>query len=258
MKPPARLAGLLTAHRLPAVLAAAGAVLMLLSAALPWLAGPDSATLPYGYATDPATGTPSLGSRAGLRGGDALAVLAAGALALWPAALLLLGRGRTVHRVTLAGAAALGAAWAALNLAETGTVRDRTGRLPDLTSGPGPYLTLLAALLLVTAAVPARPDPFTELHVRTLRANRLWNNGHYGEALELQQRTLRAAHRSPGPAHPATTSAAMSLIRMYTWSGHPNRAAHLAEKTTTAATQWAPTHPDAYRRLQSDIAELLN
>ncbi|MFE2548918.1 hypothetical protein ACFXGI_10280 [Streptomyces sp. NPDC059355] len=251
------LSSLVTPGRLPATLGAAGALLMLLGAVLPWVVGADGDTLPYGFRADAATGAAALGSRAGLAGGDALVVVVTGAAALWAAGLLVFGRGRIVHRTVLVTAAVLGGAWAALDLAETGTVRDRAGRLPDLTAGPGPYVVLVAVPLLLAAAVLAKHDVFEEQEVRTLRAVRLMANGRVGEALESQQRTVRAARRSPGRSHPSTTSATVELVRMYVWAGWPGRAAELARQASEDARAWAPDNPEDYRRLQADIAEIL-
>ncbi|MFJ7586709.1 hypothetical protein ACIQZO_04775 [Streptomyces sp. NPDC097617] len=251
------LSSLVTPQRLPAALGLAGAILMLLGAVLPWVVGADSDTLSCGFHPDAATGAPALGSRAGLPGGDALVVVLTGTAALWAAGLLLIGRGRSVHRATLIGAAVLGGAWAALDLAETGTVGDRAGRLLDLSTGPGPYVVLVAVLLLLASGVLTRYDAESELYVRTERANRLWNNGRSGEALEMQQCTVRAARRSPGRNHPSTTSASMGLIWMYAWAGWPDRAAELARQAFEDAGQWASEHPEDYRRLRADIAEIL-
>ncbi|MFE2142169.1 hypothetical protein ACFXA3_10520 [Streptomyces sp. NPDC059456] len=251
------LSSLITPRRLPATLGVAGAALMLLGAVLPWVVGADSDALSYGFRPDAATGAAALGSRAGLPGGDGLVVVLTGAAALWAAGLLLIGRGRSVHRAALIGAAVLGGAWAALDLAETGTVRDREGRLPDLAAGPGPYVVLMAGLLLLAAGALARHDAFAELDTRTLRANRLWDNRRFGEALEMQQHTVRAARRSPGRGHPSTTGASVELIRMYAWAGWPDRATELARQTVEDAAQWAPDHPEDYQRLRADIAEIL-
>ncbi|MFB7976750.1 hypothetical protein [Streptomyces vinaceus] len=253
----ALLSSLVTPGRLPAALGVAGALLTLLGAVLPWVVGAGSDTLPHGFRPDTATGAAALGSRAGLAGGDALVVVLTGAGALWAAVLLLIGRGRRVHRAVLVAAAALGGAWAALDLAETGTVRDRAGRLPDITAGPGPYVVLVAVPLLVAAAVLARHDVFEEQEVRTLRAVRLMAAGRVGEALKAQQRTVRAARRSPGRAHPATAGATVELVRMYVWTGWPGRAAELARQASENARAWAPDHPEDHRRFQADIAEAL-
>ncbi|MCX4719669.1 tetratricopeptide repeat protein [Streptomyces virginiae] len=253
----ALLSSLVTPERRPAALGLAGAALMLLGAVLPWVVGADSDTLPYGFRPDADAGGPALGSRAGLAGGDALVVVLTGAAALWAAVLLLIGRGRGVHRAALIGAALLGGAWAALDLAETGTVPGRTGRLPDVSAGPGPYVVLAAVLLLLASGVLARWDPESQLYVRTERANRLWDNGRFGEALELQQRNVRSARRSPGRNHPSTTSASVALVWMYAWGGWPDRAAELARQTFEDAAHWAPEHPEDYQRLRADIAAIL-
>ncbi|UIX33238.1 hypothetical protein [Streptomyces sp. GQFP] len=210
------------------------AALLAAGSALPWVAGPDADTVRYGY-HETELGDLALGSRLGTAGGDGWITLLLGLAVVVPGLLYLVGRSRSRQRAVLLGAGVLATGWAAVDLAELGTVAGADGTLPRLDPGPGLYLVAAGAVLLLLTGLTAPRSRQQDVLAESARTLALWRTGSYQDALNRQQRLVVKAADVWQGGHPQVLVEWVRLLVMYRRLGfHTNAEDALRNVVATA------------------------